>query len=119
MRKVGGELEVHHAPGEQGLVPLPGPRREQGEPRRQQPQQGHEGEGDVDPGEVVPRRHDAIFADQIVQSSPTLGPILHFLLKNGASLGYYLLVRDDMNWPFASETPLTVESFKLGAAITF
>ena len=27
--------------------------------------------------------------------SPVLGPVLHFLLKNGASLGYYLLLRDE------------------------
>ena len=35
------------------------------------------------------------------------------------SLGYYMLMREDMNWPFDSETPLTVESAKLGAVITF
>jgi hypothetical protein len=59
------------------------------------------------------------FGAQIVGSSPTLGPLLHFVLKSGVSLGYYLLAREDMNWPFTSETPLTVESFKLGAALRF
>ncbi len=59
------------------------------------------------------------FSEQIVEVSPVIGPVLHFLLKSGVSLGYYMLLRDDMHWPFEYETPLTVESFKLGAAITF
>ena len=56
---------------------------------------------------------------RIIDSSPKLGPVLYFLLKNGASLGYYLLARQDMNWPFTSETPLTVESAKLGLSVRF
>jgi hypothetical protein len=59
------------------------------------------------------------FSEQIIDTSPVIGPILHFLLKTGASLGYYLALREDMAWPFGYETPLTVESFKLGAALTF
>jgi len=59
------------------------------------------------------------FSEQIVDVSPVIGPVLHFLLKSGVSYGYYMLLREDMNWPFGYETPLTVESFKLGAAITF
>jgi hypothetical protein len=59
------------------------------------------------------------FSEQIVNISPVIGPVLHFVLKSGVSLAYYMLLREDMNWPFGYETPLTVESFKLGAAITF
>ena len=59
------------------------------------------------------------FSEEIVDVSPVIGPALHFLLKTGVSLGYYMLLREDMNWPFDYETPMTVESFKLGAAITF
>ena len=59
------------------------------------------------------------FSEQIVNVSPVIGPALHFLLKTGVSLGYYTLLQEDMNWPFDYETPMTVESFKLGAAITF
>ena len=59
------------------------------------------------------------FSEQIVDVSPVIGPALHFLLKSGVSYGYYMLLREDMNWPFGYETPLTVESLKLGAAITF
>lgn len=59
------------------------------------------------------------FSERIIDTSPVIGPILHFILKTGVSLGYYLALREDMAWPFGYETPLTVESFKLGAAITF
>lgn len=59
------------------------------------------------------------FSEQIVNSSPVIGPLLFFVLKSGVSLGYYMMMREDMNWPFESETPLTVESAKLGASITF
>ena len=47
------------------------------------------------------------------------GPIIHFALKTGASYAYYRFSRESMNWPFDTETPLTVESAKLGAAIQF
>jgi hypothetical protein len=59
------------------------------------------------------------FADEIIDPSPRAGRVLYFLLKAGVSLGYYLASRDNMNWPFDSETPLTLESFKLGATYTF
>ena len=59
------------------------------------------------------------FSEAIVDTSPVIGPALHFLLKSAVSYGYYLALREDMAWPFGYETPLTVESFKLGAAITF
>ena len=51
------------------------------------------------------------FADEIIDGSPRAGRVLYFLLKTTVSLGYYLASRDDMNWPFDSETPLTMESF--------
>jgi hypothetical protein len=59
------------------------------------------------------------FSEQIIETSPVIGPLLHFALKTGVSLGYYLASRSDMNWPFTSETPLTFETVKLGAAVRF
>lgn len=59
------------------------------------------------------------FSEQIVDVSPVIGPMLHFVLKTGVSLGYYMMLREDMHWPFDYETPMTVESLKLGATITF
>lgn len=60
-----------------------------------------------------------VFADDAMRSSPQVGPVLYFLLKSGVSLAYYLAVREDMNWPFDSETPLTMETFKIGSSFTF
>ena len=59
------------------------------------------------------------FSEDIVKVSPVIGPILHFLLKSGVSAGYYMLLRDDMNWPFNYETPVMVGSFKVGANVKF
>jgi len=59
------------------------------------------------------------FGREIVDTSPTIGPILYALLRGGVAYGYYLLVRDNQYWPFGSETPLTTESFKVGISLTF
>jgi hypothetical protein len=59
------------------------------------------------------------FSANIIEASPTAGPVIAFLLKTGVSAGYYYLLRDDMNWPFGYEAPLTVSSFKVGANFTF
>lgn len=59
------------------------------------------------------------FAGSIIESSPTLGPILYFVLKSGVSYAYYAGSQTDMNWPFDSETPLTIASFKVGASLKF
>lgn len=59
------------------------------------------------------------FLEEIIDSSPAAGPILGFLLQNGYSYAFYLLKRDNMNWPFDTETPLTFETFKLGLKFTF
>jgi len=59
------------------------------------------------------------FADEIVDASPTLGPIIYMLLRGGITYGYYLLVRDNQYWPFGSETPMTTDGFRLGVTLTF
>jgi hypothetical protein len=59
------------------------------------------------------------FADDIMKSSPLFGPIIYFLLKNGLSYAFYQGVKEKMNWPFDSETPMTMENIKLGISITF
>ena len=61
----------------------------------------------------------SVFAEDIVKSSQVFGPIMYFLLKNGISYAFYTGLQDRMNWPFDSETPLTMETFKLGASIKF
>jgi hypothetical protein len=59
------------------------------------------------------------FGREIVDASPTLGPIIYALLRSGLAYGYYLVVRDDQYWPFRSETPMTTESLKIGVRLTF
>lgn len=59
------------------------------------------------------------FADDIMNSSPELGPIFYFLLKNGLAYGFYQGIKEKMNWPFNSETPMTMESFRVGVSFAF
>ncbi|OFY71576.1 MAG: hypothetical protein A2Y71_04130 [Bacteroidetes bacterium RBG_13_42_15] len=59
------------------------------------------------------------FAEEIVDHSPALGPLFSAILRNGAAYGIYLGMRDKMNWPFNSEKPITLETFKAGISITF
>ena len=60
-----------------------------------------------------------LFSDAIVESSPVLGPLIGFVLRNGVSYVFYWQMRDAMNWPFKTEQPLTFEALKVGASITF
>ena len=59
------------------------------------------------------------FADDIMRSSPLFGPIIYFVLKNGLAYAFYQGVKEKMNWPFNSETPMTMENIKLGISVTF
>ena len=49
------------------------------------------------------------FTDDIISSSPAAGPIFYFILKNGLSFA----------WPFNSETPMMLSTFKLNLSYTF
>ena len=59
------------------------------------------------------------FSEDIVKSSEVLGPILYFVLRNGLAYAFFAAMKDKGNWPFPSETPLAVESFRLSAMIAF
>jgi hypothetical protein len=61
----------------------------------------------------------SVFSEDIVNSSSLLGPLMYFVLRNGVAYAMYQGYKDKMNWPFESETPVTVETFKLNASITF
>lgn len=61
----------------------------------------------------------SLYGEAIVGTSPILGPIMYFALQNGLTYVFYWQMRDHMNWPFVTETPLTFESWKLGFSITF
>jgi len=59
------------------------------------------------------------FIDEVADSSPYAAPVVNFLLKNGLSYAFYSLKKGNMNWPFATEAPLTYETFKVGITFTF
>ncbi len=59
------------------------------------------------------------FAEEIVSSSPFLGPILYFVLRNGVAYGFFYAFRGQMNWPFPSETPFMTHTFKLDVSLRF
>ncbi len=59
------------------------------------------------------------FAEDIVDRSSVMGPIMYALIHNGMAYVVYLGVKEKMNWPFNSETPMTHESFKVGITLSF
>lgn len=59
------------------------------------------------------------FVREIADSSPYAAPIVNFVLKNGLSYAFYSLKKENMNWPFSTESPLTYETFKVGVTFTF
>jgi hypothetical protein len=59
------------------------------------------------------------FGRDILEDAPVVGPILIFVSRAALSWGIYQLWREEMNWPFNSETPLTHETFKFGVNFTF
>ncbi len=59
------------------------------------------------------------FVNKIFESSPTAGPIVNFLLKNGLAYGIYELRQKKMNWPFNSEAPIAIDQFNFGITVVF
>ncbi len=59
------------------------------------------------------------YSDAIVDATPALGPLINFALRNGLAFVFYWQMREEMNWPFATERPLTLEALKVSASFTF
>ncbi|MBU0560312.1 MAG: hypothetical protein KKG93_12160 [Bacteroidetes bacterium] len=59
------------------------------------------------------------FVEEIMDRTPFAGPIVSILLKSGYSYAFYMMKKENMNWPFKTETPLTYETMKLGVTFTF
>ena len=55
----------------------------------------------------------------LIEKVPAITPILYFLLKNGLSYYTYTLKQEEMNWPFETVAPLTLESLKFSVKISF
>lgn len=59
------------------------------------------------------------FVDEVMDSSPAAGPIVNFVLRNAFSLAMHSLKKEQMNWPFSTETPMTFETVKVGMSFRF
>lgn len=59
------------------------------------------------------------FVSRVLRNQPLAGVIVNFVLKNAYSYGIYELRKSKMNWPFDTEAPLMLESFKFGVSFTF
>lgn len=59
------------------------------------------------------------FTEKIIESSPMWGPVIHFVLKNAYSYGFFEIRKKRMNWPFDTETPFMYDNFKIGMSFAF
>lgn len=59
------------------------------------------------------------FLSEVYSESPDYLPILNFILKNAYSYAWYKARSNNMNWPFDSEIPLSIEAIKIGIAFNF
>lgn len=54
----------------------------------------------------------------IIKAIPELTPVIYFLLKNGLSYYFFTLKQDEMNWPFNTPAPLTMETIKFSLKVS-
>jgi glycerophosphoryl diester phosphodiesterase len=54
---------------------------------------------------------------KFVDDYPVVGPIINILVRSGYLYSYYLLRKNNMNWPFITETPLRYEGFNFGVSV--
>jgi hypothetical protein len=59
------------------------------------------------------------FVEAVADASPHAAPVVAFLLRSGIEYGFYELRQKNMNWPFDTEAPLALDSFKLGFGMAF
>ena len=59
------------------------------------------------------------FSEEIVSTSPFLGPIIYWVLRNAVAYGFFYAYRTQMNWPFPSETPFMTHNFKIDISLRF
>ncbi len=53
------------------------------------------------------------------ETSPRSVPIINIIVKSGFSFGLYELRRSQMYWPFESNPPFMIDSFKIGLVLTY
>lgn len=60
-----------------------------------------------------------LFSESIIKASPIFGPLIYLFLQNAVTFAWYYAMKSEIYWPISSETPYTMETFKIGASITF
>jgi hypothetical protein len=60
-----------------------------------------------------------LFSESIIKASPIFGPLIYLVLQNAITFAWYYAMKSEQYWPISSETPFTMETFKIGASITF
>ena len=53
---------------------------------------------------------------KFVDDYPVWGPIINFVARSAYLYAYYLVRKNDMNWPFSTEAPLRYEGFNFGVS---
>ncbi|MBI2417707.1 MAG: hypothetical protein HYV28_07355 [Ignavibacteriales bacterium] len=61
----------------------------------------------------------ASFVDKILDSTPAAAPIINFILQNGVSYGFSELRKEEANFPFGGESPLMLQTYKVGFTMAF
>jgi hypothetical protein len=59
------------------------------------------------------------FSEDIVALSPTLGPIIYFLLRNAVAYGFMYAFSRNQNWPFPSEVPMMNNVVRVNVGFQF
>ncbi len=59
------------------------------------------------------------FVNRVKKTSPTLVPILYFVVKNGISYGFHRIRENNMNWPSNTAPPLFQRNFNIGVSFIF
>jgi hypothetical protein len=72
-------------------------------------------------GLLVDAGYHLIFnlTDKWVNQMPVYGPVINFIARSTYLYGYYMLRKDDIYWPFNTETPLRFEGLNLGISYKF
>ncbi len=60
-----------------------------------------------------------MFNDDILEASPSFGPVIYFILNTAYNYGWYELSKSRMNFPFSTEKPLIIDGLKFGFNLTF
>lgn len=70
--------------------------------------------------EILSQTGIDFFTDGVlIRAAPSITPILYFVLKNGLSYLFYTFKQKDMNWPFDTANPLTIETLKFDLRFSF